>query len=103
MVIPPIIVSAGADCWFYQSGAGALAVGIPNGAKVFDGPGQRLELVGGHLRVLQSDRDGTEDLTAILGDWLKHMDAIRWSIADWQLSMLLRCAIEHAGWSAAGN
>ena len=70
---------------------------------MFDGTGQRLELVGGHLRVLQNDRDGTEDLAAILGDWLKGMDAIRRSIADWQLSTMLRCAIEHAGWSGAGS
>ena len=103
MVIPPIVVSAGADCWFYQSGFQALAAGIPNGARVFDGTGQRLGLVDGHLQVLRGDRDGTEDLTAILAAWLKDMDAIRWSIADWQLSMLLRCAIEHAGWSGTAN
>lgn len=103
VVIPPIIVSAGPDCWFYQSGADALAVDLPDGAKLFDGTGQHLELVGGHIRVLQSDRDGTEELTAILADWLRDMDAIRWSIADWQLSMLLRCAIEHAGWSGTAS
>jgi len=54
-------------------------MGIPAGALVFDGTGQRLEVVG--------------------GEWLRCSDAIRWSIADWQLSMLLRCAVEHHGWS----
>jgi len=99
VVIPPIIVSATPECWFYRSSGDALAMGIPAGAKVFDGTGQRLEVVGGDLSVLQGDRDGTDELTEILSHWLMYSDAIRWSIADWQLSMLLRCALEHQGWS----
>lgn len=99
MVIPPIIVSAAPECWFYRSCGDALEMGVPAGAKVFDGTGQRLEVVGGDLRVLQGDLDGTDELTEILSDWLRYSDAIRWSIADWQLSMLLRCAVEHHGWT----
>ena len=99
VVIPPIIVSAAPECWFYRSCGDALEMGIPPGAKVFDGTGQRLEVVGGDLSVLQGDLDGTDELTDILSDWLRYSDAIRWSIADWQLSMLLRCAVEHHGWS----
>jgi hypothetical protein len=99
VVIPPIIVSAAPECWFYRSCGDVLEMGIPAGAKVFDGTGQRLEVVGGDLRVVQGDLDGTDELTQILSDWLKYSDAIRWSIADWQLSMLLRCAVEHHGWS----
>jgi hypothetical protein len=99
VVIPPIIVSTAPECWFYRSCGDVLEMGIPAGARVFDGTGQRLEVVGGDLRVLQGDLDGTDELTEILSDWLKYSDAIRWSIADWQLSMLLRCAVEHNGWS----
>jgi hypothetical protein len=99
VVIPPIIVSAAPECWFYRSSGDALEMGIPAGAKVYDGTGQRLEVVAGEVSVLQGDRDGTDELTGILSDWLKYSDAIRWSIADWQLSMLLRCAVEHHGWS----
>jgi 4-hydroxy-tetrahydrodipicolinate reductase len=29
-------------------------------------------------------------------------DAIRWSIADWPLSLLLRASVEHQGWSGPG-
>ncbi|MDT7764758.1 MAG: hypothetical protein QOC63_4178 [Mycobacterium sp.] len=78
VVIPPIIVSAAPERWFYRSSGDVLEMGVPAGAKVFD---------------------GTDELTEILSDWLKYSDAIRWSIADWQLSMLLRCAVEHRGWS----
>ncbi len=99
VVIPPIIVSAAPECRFYRSCGDVLEMGIPAGAKVFDGTGQRLEVVGGDLTVLQGDLDGTDELTEILSEWLKYSDAIRWSIADWQLSMLLRCAVEHNGWS----
>lgn len=99
VVIPPIIVSAAPECWFYRSCGDALEMGVPAGAKVFDGTGQRLEVVGGDLRVLPGDLDGTDELTEILSDWLRYSDAIRWSIADWQLSMLLRCAVEHHGWT----
>jgi len=48
---------------------------------------------------LAGDRDGGDELRAILGDRLCYVDAIRWSIADWDLSMSLRCAIEHQGFS----
>jgi hypothetical protein len=34
-----------------------------------------------------------------LTQWLGYMDAIRWSLADWPLHMLLRCSVEHLGWS----
>ena len=60
---------------------------------------KRLEVVGGDLSVLPGDRDGTDEVTEILSQWLRYSDAIRWSIADWQLSTLLRCAVEHHGWS----
>src|ERR1700724_2322952 len=70
VVSPPIIVSATPECWFYRSSGDALAMGIPAGAKVFDGTGQRLEVVGGDLSVLPGDRDGTEELTEILSHWL---------------------------------
>jgi hypothetical protein len=69
------------------------------GRRCFDGTGQRLEVAGGDLNVVQGDRDGTDELTEILSDWLKYSDAIRLPIADWQLSMLLWCAVEHRGWS----
>jgi hypothetical protein len=65
VVIPPIVVSARPDCWFYRSSGDALAMSVPAAAKVFDGTGQRLEVVGGDLSVLQGDRDGTDELTEI--------------------------------------
>lgn len=99
IVIPPIVVTAGSDCWFYRSEDEAVAVGTPQGAKVFDGTGQRLRWADNRFMVLAGDRDGGDELRAILSDWLCHRDAIRWSIADWDLSMMLRCAIEHQGFS----
>jgi hypothetical protein len=99
VVIPPIVVSAPPDCWFFSSGEDALATGIPTGAKVFDGTGQRLRTAGGELSVAPDGRDGDDELAVILTDWLCHMDAVRWSLADWPLHLLLRCSVEHAGWS----
>jgi hypothetical protein len=99
VVIPPIVVAAGADCWFYRSEDDAVAAGIPQSAKLFDGTGQRLQWADNRFTVLAGDRDGSDELRAILSDWLCHVDAIRWSIADWDLSMMLRCAIEHMGFS----
>ena len=96
-MIPPIVVSAAPECRFYRSSADALNAGIPAGAKVFDGTGQRLEMAGADLTVV--DHDGDDELAEILGGWLGRMDAIRWSIAGWPLHMLLRCSVEHLGWS----
>jgi hypothetical protein len=73
--------------------------GIPRSAEAFDGTGQRLRWADNRFTVLAGDRDGGGELRAILSDWLCRMDAIRWSIADWDLSMLLRCAIGHQGFS----
>jgi hypothetical protein len=99
VVIPPIVIAAEPECWFYRCEADALAAGIRRNAKVFDGTGQRLQWADNKFTVLASDRDGSDELRAIVSDWLCHMDAIRWSIADWDLSMMLRCAIEHQGFS----
>ena len=99
VVIPPIVIAADPCCWFYRGEGDALAAGIPQGGKAFDGTGQRLGYVGNQFTVLAGDRDGGDELRAILSDWLCYVDAIRWSIADWDLSMLLRCAIEHQGFS----
>jgi hypothetical protein len=99
-VVPPIVVSAAAECWFYRSGEDALAAGIPAGAKVFDATGQRLEWSGADLTVVRSaHHNGDDELAEILTVWLRHADAIRESMADWSLDMLLQCAVEHAGWS----
>jgi hypothetical protein len=92
------VVAAGPDCWFYRSEDEAVEAGIPQSARVFDGTGQRLRWADNRLTVL-ADRDGGAELRTILSDWLYRMDAIRWSIADWDLSMMLRCAIEHSGFS----
>jgi hypothetical protein len=99
VVIPPVVVSVDPQCWFYRGEIDALAAGIPVNAKVFDGTGQRLALVEDRLTVRVSDRNGSDELRQILSNWLCYADAIRWSIADWDLSMLLRCAIEHQGFS----
>lgn len=98
LVIPPIVVSEGEECWFYRCAADALEAGIPAGAKVFEGTGRRLEASGGGL-TLVTPGGSSDELMAILSEWLKANDAIRWSIADWPLSLLLRCAIEQRGWS----
>jgi hypothetical protein len=100
VVVPPIVVSADPQCWFYRGETDALTAGIPLSAKVFDGTGQRLVLVEDQVTVRVRDRDGSDELRQILSNWLCYVDAIRWSIADWELSMLLRCAIEHQGFSA---
>jgi hypothetical protein len=99
LVVPPIVVSAAAECWFYRSGEDALAAGIPAGAKVFDATGQRLEISGADLSVVPRAHSSGDDLVEILTVWLRHVDAVRESLADWPLDMLLQCAVEHAGWS----
>jgi hypothetical protein len=99
LVIPPIVVSAAAECWFYRNGKDVLATGIPAGAKVFDATGQPLEIVGADLSVVRADLNSDGELAEILSDWLRDVDAIRWSVADWPLDSLLQCAVDHAGWS----
>ena len=99
LIVPPIVVSAAPECWFYRSGEDALAGRIPAGAKVFDATGQRLEIFGADLSAVRGDHDSDDELAEILGAWLRHVDAIRWSVADWPLDALLQCAVEHAGWS----
>jgi hypothetical protein len=99
LIVPPIVVSAAAECWFYRSGEDALATGIPAGPKVFDATGRRLEISGADLSVVRGDHNGDDELAEILSVWLRHADAIRWSVADWPLDSLLRCAVEHGGWS----
>jgi hypothetical protein len=99
LVVPPIVVSAAAECWFYRSGEDALGTGIPAGAKVFDATGQRLEIAGADLSVVRGVHNSGDELAEILSVWLRHVDAIRESLADWPLDSLLRCAVEHAGWS----
>src|ERR1700737_4350665 len=99
LIVPPIVVSAAAECWFYRSGEDALAARIPAGAKMFDATGQRLEIFGADLSVVRGDHDSDDELAEILGAWLRHVDAIRWSVADWPLDTLFQCAVEHAGWS----
>jgi hypothetical protein len=98
-IVPPIVVSAASECWFYRSGEDALATGIPAGAEVFDATGQRLEISGADLSVARGDQNSDDELAEILSAWLRHADAIRWSVADWPLDSLLQCAVEHAGWS----
>jgi hypothetical protein len=99
VVIPPIIVCAAPECWFYRSSEDSRAAGIPFGAKVFDGTGQRLEIDGADLSVVRGDHNGDDELAEILRSWLGYMDAIRGSTVDWPLHMLVRCSVEHAGWS----
>ena len=75
LVIPPIVVSVVAECWFYRNGKDALATGIPAGAKVFDATGQRLEISGADLSVVRGDHNGGDELAEILTVWLRHVDA----------------------------
>lgn len=103
MVIPPIIVSAAPECWFYRSSSDALKSAIPAGAKVFDGTGQRLEMAGADLSLRSGDHNGDDELAEILTQWLSHMDAVRWSLADWPLHMLVRCSVDHLGWSDSAS
>lgn len=99
LIVPPIVVAAAAECRFYRTCEDVLATGIPAGAKVFDATGQRLEFAGAGLSVVRGDHNGDGELAEILSAWLGHVDAIRWSVADWPLDLLLQCAVEHAGWS----
>jgi hypothetical protein len=75
LVVPPIVVSAAAECWFYRSGEDALAAGIPAGAKVFDATGQRLEISGADLSVVRGAHSSGDDLVEILTVWLRRCDS----------------------------
>ena len=96
----PIIVAADPDCWFYRTAADAVASGLGTDVKVFDGLGQRLELVGADLHVSRTNPDGVQELAALLRNWLGYMDAVRWSTADMTLPWLLKASVEHLGYSA---
>ena len=86
------------ECWFYRCAADAIEAGLPAGARVFEGTGRRLEASDGGL-TLVTPGGSSDELMAVLSEWLMANDAIRWSIADWPLSLLLRCAIEQRGGS----
>lgn len=98
-ITPPIVVADAPECRFYRSSAAAVAAGLTAHTKVFDAHGHRLVAVAGGLRVSPADRDGAEELAELLRGWLGYMDAIRWSVADWDLPLLLQASVEHLGYS----
>ena len=98
-ITPPIVVADAPECRFYRSSAAAVTARLTPHTKVFDAHGHRLVAVAGGLRVSPADRDGAEELAELLRGWLGYMDAIRWSVADWDLPLLLQASVEHLGYS----
>jgi hypothetical protein len=60
---------------------------------VFDATGRRLEISGADQSLVRGAHNSGDELAEILTDWLRHVDAIRESLADWPLDMLLQCAV----------
>ena len=98
-ITAPIIVSEDPECRFYRGTADAVAAGISNSARVFDATGQSLVVEGDGLVVAARDPGGAAELAGILRNWLGYVDAIRWSVADMSLPWLVKCAVEHLGYS----
>ncbi|HEY9302670.1 MAG TPA: hypothetical protein VIO95_00085 [Mycobacterium sp.] len=98
-ITPPIVVADGPECRFYRSSAAAVTSGLTPHTKVFDAQGLRLVAEAGALYVSPANPDGAEELAGILRGWLGYMDAIRWSVADMELPLLLQASTEHLGYS----
>jgi hypothetical protein len=98
-IVPPIVVSVDPDCWFYRSAADALVAGSADRARVFDAHGQRLDFIDGGLRPSPENADGADELAEVLSRWLRYMDALRESTANWELSLLVQASVDHLGYT----
>jgi hypothetical protein len=97
-IAPPIIVARGDDCAFYRTEGDAVQSGISADARVFDGHGRRL-VVGGDGLDVATVADGADELAELLSTWLRAMDALRESTANWSLELLVRASVDHLGFS----